>query len=203
MNINGKRSSESLDPVFLVHFPECKRSEIGIRPRNIRKFRLAKENSKKLSFISQSPNENRTPSNKSYFRPNRFMIKSKIPFDLRSAPIEKQRNIAYFSFLPDNDENLCKNLKKPPIRCRSLRYGKESQSKGLEKCLKPKHLIACSEGGKRFSTVSTCQAEKAEEKDREALETPNKWTEVFNEISDEEESPLKDFSNVLKPRFNL
>ena len=131
------------------------------------------------------------------------MIKSKFPLDLRSVPIEKSKNIAFFNFLPENDENLNKNLKKPPIRCRSLRYGKESQSKNLEKYLKPKHLVACSEGFKRKSTASSSQVDKTEIKEEETIQTPNKWTEVFNEISDDEESPLKDYSNVLKPRFNL
>ena len=44
---------------------------------------------------------------------------------------------------------------------------------------------------------------KNEVREEEVVQTPNKWTENFNENSDEEESPLRDYSNVLKPRFNL
>ena len=203
MNINGKRSLESFDPIFHVQFPECKRSETGIRPRNIKKFRIAKENIKKPSFTDKNPNEHSSTTIKSIYRPHRFIIRSKIPFIKPSKPIEKQQNIAFFNFLPENDENSHANLINPAARCRSFKYSKESQSKCPQKYLKPKRALAYSEGGKRISTGSVSRVGKFEAKEEEVIQTPNKWTENFNDISDEEESPLRDYSNVLKPRFNL
>lgn len=203
MNINGKRSLESFDPIFLVQFPECKRSETGIRPRNIKKFRLAKENIKKPSFTDKTTNDHSSLINKSIHHPHRFIIRSKIPFIKPPKPIEKQQNIAFFNFLPENDENFHTNLIKPATRCKSFRYSKESQSKCLQKLLKPKRALAYSEGGKRICTGSVSRTGKNEVREEEVVQTPNKWTENFNENSDEEESPLRDYSNVLKPRFNL
>jgi hypothetical protein len=103
--------------------------------------------------------------------------------------------------LPESDENIPKPMKNPS-RCGSFRYGRES--KYLQKYLKPKHKGFSCEGIKKRYTLS-CEREgkKGDLNDFDVMiETPNKWTEVLPEITDDEESPLREYSNVLKPRFN-
>lgn len=199
MIIQQKKSVEIFNPFVLKNIPECKRRESGIRPRCILKpsNHSFQEAIKRSLIINRNSQEN-IPSTRLYFKPGKFMIKNKKP---PSGPIvhpPKQPNIAFFNFLPDLDNDKNSNSVKSSKRSKSTyRYGKIS--KYLRKFLGPRRSRIQSDGKK---SERNCMELKIEQEEIDSdLMTPKKWTEDIGE-SGEEESPLRDYSNILKPRFN-
>jgi len=199
MIIQQKKSVEIFNPFFLQNIPECKRRESGIRPRCIPKppCRSFQEAIKRPVILNRNSQEN-IPSVRLKFKPGKFMIKNKKPPSRPIIEPPKQPNIAFFIFLPELDNDKNSNSVKSTKRSKStFRYGRVS--KYLRKFLGPRRNGIQSDGKK---TEENCIELKIDKDELDSvMMTPKKWTEEIGE-SGEEESPLRDYSNILKPRFN-
>lgn len=205
MIIRQKKSVEIFSPLILKNIPECKRQNSGIRPRSIAKppSRAFQENVnvKRSVKLDNNIQENITANTRSQFKVGKFLIKNKKPPSVPIVPSNKQSNFAFFSFLPDIDNDLLTNSTKSSKRSKSsYRYGRDSSY--LRKFLQPKRIGNKSVEKKSVEELFVdARTEKNKEVDSRIV-TPQRWTQEAEDSEDEEESPLRDYLNILKPRFN-
>lgn len=199
MNNKKKKSIISFESVLVSQIPNCKQGFSGIRAGSVRLSKRGTHKENSQSPVESTLNDLKVRTSREYMQSSIYKGRAhrtlSVSYEVHGTPLQ----VAYYNFLPDLEDS-CNSSPRP---CRK-RIVKENKflHKFFDKTLKP-GTFEPFDLSMTVTKVIRCSnsIQKLMEQGLEPA-TQNKFLPARPEYSDSDEGLVKEFNQLLKPKFN-
>jgi hypothetical protein len=198
MNSKKKNPIISFDSVLVSQIPVCKQGLSGIRAGSIRRSKKVphKENSQRPKETNL--NDLKVKTSRDYIKSSIYKGRVRRPLSVSYEVHETPLQVAYYNFLPSLEDS---RNSSPRARKKSLVKENKFLHKYFDKTLKP-GTFESSDVSMTLTQVIKCSSSIQNAIEQEIPpEASNQFFPARIDLSDSEESPVKEFNQLLKPRF--
>ena len=198
MNSNKKKPIISFESVLVSQIPVCKQGLSGIRAGSIRRSKRVPQKENSQRPIETNLNDLKFKTSRDYIKSSIYKGRVRRPLSVSYEVHEAPLQVAYYNFLPSLVDS---RNSSPRARRKSLVKENKFLHKFFDKNLKP-GAIDSSYVSMTMTKVMKCSSSIQNAMGQElAPDASNTFFPARLDLSDSEESPVKEFNQLLKPRF--
>jgi hypothetical protein len=200
MKNKKKNNLVSFESVLVSGIPQCKQASCGIRAGSIKRSKKVPLKENVDRFLGNYLNEFKIQTSRDYLKSHVYKGRRRplsVSYEVQGVPLQ----VAFYNFLPSLEDSLNNS---PRFRGRSIVKENKFLHKFFEKTPKNRTVDGFSKSitvKKAMKCSSSLQ--KGFSQEQEMIDDgSNKEIIPRCEVSEDEESPVKEYSRILKPRFN-